>query len=219
MKCNFQMVSKLKKTMASEIVKQKNRYTRDKKAVPQIILMGASTGGVDALLQILRHFTPSCPPTLIVQHTGRQFAQSLTRLLDGATQANVVAAQDGEPLERGCVYLSPSTEHHLCLARNQPFRIVLCQDSPRMGHRPSVDALFESAVPHAANVTAAILTGMGKDGAQGMCSLRQAGAQTIGQDESTSIVYGMPRVAHALGGVGRALPIVEIGPALLRATT
>ncbi|WP_238110702.1 CheB methylesterase domain-containing protein [Yoonia sp. I 8.24] len=181
------------------------------------ILLGSSTGGVDALIQILRHFGSDCPPTLIVQHTGNQFAQSLIRLLDGATRAKVVAAQDGAMLERGLVYLSPSTEQHLCLAENLPLRIALNKNPPRTSHRPSVDALFESAVPHAANATAAILTGMGKDGAQGLLSLRQAGAQTVGQDESTSIVYGMPRVAHALGGVARALPITEIGPALLRA--
>ncbi len=186
-------------------------------AAQNFILVGSSTGGVDALIQILRHFGPDCPPTLIVQHTGSQFAQSLIRLLDSATRAKVVAAQDGALLERGVVYLSPSTEQHLCLADNLPQRIALSQAPPRTSHRPSVDALFESAVPHAANATAAILTGMGKDGAHGLLALRKAGAQTVGQDEGTSIVYGMPRVAQALGGVARALPITEIGPALLRA--
>ncbi|MDO6590187.1 hypothetical protein DS901_12220 [Loktanella sp. D2R18] len=188
-------------------------------AARKFILLGSSTGGVDALIQILRHFDSDCPPTLIVQHTGSQFAQSLIRLLDGATRAKVVAAQNGAMLERGMVYLSPSTEQHLCLADNLPLRIALSQSPPRTSHRPSVDALFESAVPHAANATAAILTGMGKDGAQGLLALRQAGAQTVGQNEDTSIVYAMPRVAQALGGVAHALPITEIGPALLRAAT
>lgn len=181
-----------------------------------VILIGSSTGGVDALMQVLRHFHQGTPPAVIVQHTGGQFADSLIRLLDGATSAKVVSAQHDMILRPGHVYLSSGDTHHLNLTSSVPPRIKL-DASPRVsGHRPSVDALFCSAVSFAPHVTAAILTGMGRDGAEGIAALRKAGARTIGQDEVTSVVYGMPRVAKSLGGIELELPIQQIGPALLR---
>ena len=182
-----------------------------------IILLGASTGGVDALLQIICHFSQDCPPTLIVQHTGDQFTKSLVRLFDASSNARVMAADDGMLLETGHIYLSPGAHVHLCLAASAQLRVKLCPSAARLGHRPSVDALFDSAVPHARNVTAAILTGMGKDGANGLAALRRAGARTFGQDRATSVVYGMPRAALAIGAIERELPIAKIGWALLDA--
>lgn len=215
-RCDVQMAAQAGTAPARPLKPDKSRQNADNGRDQKIILLGASTGGVDALLQILRHFSPFCPPTLIVQHTGGQFAASLIRLLDRATQATVCAAQDGAVPTMGHIYLSPSTEYHLRIATGTPLRIALCNSPARMGHRPAVDALFESALPFAPNITAALLTGMGKDGARGLLALRQAGARTLGQDEKTSIIYGMPRVAKTLGAVERELPISEIGPALLR---
>jgi two-component system, chemotaxis family, protein-glutamate methylesterase/glutaminase len=182
-----------------------------------IILIGSSTGGVDALMQILRNFHEGAPPAVIVQHTGGHFAESLIRLLNTATTAKVIAATQDAVLQRGHVYLASGDTHHVRLAKGTPARIRL-DDAPRIsGHRPSVDALFQSATPFAPHITAAILTGMGRDGAEGITALRKAGARTIGQDEATSVVYGMPRIAQSLGGIETELPIQQIGPSLLRA--
>lgn len=195
-----------------------NQSSDDAFDAKKIILIGASTGGVDALLKVIKHFGPNCPPTLIVQHTGGSFARSLIRLLDGGTAASVQDARDGSDLKPGTIYLAPSDDTHLSVARSKPHRIDLKRDDLISGHRPSVDALFQSAIPHAKDVIAAILTGMGRDGASGITALRRAGARTFGQDEATSVVYGMPRVANELGGVEKQLPIDQMGDALLRAT-
>ncbi len=184
----------------------------------RLILIGSSTGGVDALLNVIKHFPADCPPTLIVQHTGGRFVQSLIKLLDGGTAAHVQGARHGMAATAGNIYLAPDDTVHLKLAPGRTPTIALSGEDLVSGHRPSVDALFQSAVYHAHSVTAAILTGMGRDGAAGITALRQAGARTVGQDQATSVVYGMPRVAQELGGIDRQLPIHDIGPALLRAS-
>lgn len=182
-----------------------------------IILIAASTGGIDALLKTVAHFPQTAPPTLIVQHTGENFAPSLIKLLDGATAARVGAAEDGGAVQPGHIYLSPHNRAHLCLTQRGGLRIMLQPGDLVSGHRPSADMLFRSARGYARHVTAAILTGMGRDGASGLLELRRAGAQTFGQDAATSVVYGMPRVAMEMGGVGTQLPLSKIGPALLSA--
>ena len=183
----------------------------------RIILIGASTGGVDALTRELVHFAEQSPPTLIVQHTGGRFAPSLIRLLDRATSATVVAASAGQPLQKGHVYLSPGDHVHLSLSKTTRRIIALDESAAVSGHRPSVDVLFHSAIAHGPHVSAALLTGMGKDGACGLKALRNAGAQTIVQDQATSVVYGMPRIAAQMGAAMAELPIDAIGPRLLGA--
>ena len=181
-------------------------------------MLGASTGGVDALLNVIKMFTPDCPPTFVVQHTGGQFSRSLIRLLNGGTTAKVCCARDGSPIQRGHIYLAPDDTCHLQLGRGELPNIRLAKTDPVSGHRPSIDQLFHSAVYLAPFVTAALLTGMGRDGAAGITALRHAGATTIGQDQATSVVYGMPRMAAELGGIMRQLPIDQIGPALLQSS-
>lgn len=182
----------------------------------RIILIGASTGGIDALLTLIKAFDSNCPPILVVQHTGGQFAKSLIKLLDGGGQAKVQAANDGVALAPGNIYLAPDDQSHLVLSSGAILRIGLDPSATVSGHRPSIDALFSSATGIAVYVSAALLTGMGKDGAAGLTQLRSKGAYTIGQDEQTSVVYGMPRVAMEMGGVCEQLPLNSIGPALLR---
>ena len=185
----------------------------------RIILIGASTGGVDALIKVLGSFPANCPPTLIVQHTSGTFSAGLARLLDRNTPASVAEARDRQQLVPGSILLAPGKEHHLELGLGSGLHCRLRNAPPQCGHRPSVDALFRSAVPVASRVSAAILTGMGRDGAEGLLALNRAGAQTIGQDQATSLVYGMPRAAFELGAVSLQLPLDQIGPALLRACT
>lgn len=192
-------------------VRGPGRMTSDK-----IVLIGASTGGIDALLSVLSHFPADCPPTAIVQHTGKSFSDSLIRLLDRRCAATVRAAEHGLLLQPGVICVAGGSEGHLRLGSSATLRTTLTPGPAVSGHTPSVDELFHSAVPSASKVVAALLTGMGRDGAAGLLALRNAGATTIGQDAPSSVVYGMPRAAWEIGAVQQQLPLSSIGPAILR---
>ncbi|MEM6610221.1 MAG: CheB methylesterase domain-containing protein [Pseudomonadota bacterium] len=190
-------------------------------AVPgRLIMIGSSTGGVEALIKVLGSFGPTCPPTMLVQHTGGSFSGGLARLLNSKSPASVCEATHNMILEPGMVALAPGDSHHL-EARIRG-NLVRCQlvAAPEMGgHRPAVDRLFKSGIHAAPKIAAAILTGMGKDGADGLLALKRAGARTYGQDEKTSLVYGMPKAAADIGAVDRQLPLDRIGPALISASS
>ncbi|MCG6112847.1 MAG: CheB methylesterase domain-containing protein [Paracoccus sp.] len=182
-----------------------------------VILLGSSTGGITALETVLGSFRVDCPPTLIVQHIRPGFADGLVRRLDQLLKPRVVAAEDGAPLRRGVVYLAAAADRHLGFVLRGGPKIRLIPGAPVSGHRPSVDMLFTdgAALADRLDVRAALLTGMGADGAQGMCALRRAGAHTIAQDRDSSVVWGMPRVAIEMGGAAEVLSLSRIGPALL----
>lgn len=186
-----------------------------------VILIGASTGGVEALHRLLANVPAGSPPILIVQHIRGAFSGAFAERLNRSVAPIVTEAQDGEPLARGHVYIAPGAERHLHLAlppraRDAPScRLVAAP--PACGHRPSVDELFRSAVPLGPRAVGVILTGMGQDGAQGLLALRRAGAHTIAQDQDTSTVYGMPRVAAELGAAAEILPLQRVAEAALRA--
>lgn len=182
----------------------------------RIVLIGASTGGVDALLQVLATFPAACPPTAIVQHTGKGFSDSLIRLLDRRCAAEVVAVSDGVAMQVGRVCVAGGTDGHLRLSGGNAPQCRIVPGDPVSGHVPSVDELFRSAVPMANQVVAVLLTGMGRDGAEGLLALRRAGARTLGQDEASAVVYGMPRAALEIGAVEQQLPLDRIGPEILR---
>jgi two-component system chemotaxis response regulator CheB len=182
----------------------------------RVILIGSSTGGVDALLTVLSGFPADCPPTLVVQHTGPGFGPSLAGLLDRQCPARVQLARGAARLSPGVVTVGAGLQAHLVIEDPGLGTIGLLQSAPVSGHMPSVDMLFRSAVALGPRVSAALLTGMGRDGAEGLRALRAAGAHTIAQDEETSVVYGMPRAAAALGAAQQILPLKRIGPALLK---
>lgn len=168
----------------------------------QIVLIGASTGGVEAIETVLAGFPSDCPPTLIAQHMPAAFLASFASRLASRVRPRLKLAGDGDPIVQGQVYLAPGGETHLQLqfaGAGAPRCLLLAADK-RNGHRPSVDVLFESALPLARRVVAVMLTGMGRDGAVGMRVLRNGGARCIAQDEETSVVYGMPRAAVETGG-------------------
>lgn len=180
------------------------------------VVIGSSTGGIEALAEILSRYPADCPPTLIVQHIRGGFVPGLADRLNRECAAEVAVAAQMDRITPGKVLLAPDNSQHLRLvAPGQRCRLE--QGEPVSGHRPSVDALFLSAVPMAPDIVAVLLTGMGDDGARGMAAIRRAGGWTIGQDAATSTVYGMPRAARELGGVEEELPIQKIGPALLSA--
>ena len=182
----------------------------------RIVLIGASTGGVDALLTVLASFPRDCPPTAIVQHTGKGFTDSLIKLLDRRCAAEVVALSDKQPMQPGRVCVAAGSEGHFQLGPGTTPHCRLVHGDPVSGHVPSVDVLFRSALPIAPQVVAVLLTGMGRDGAEGLLALRRAGARTLGQDEATAVVYGMPRAALEIGAVENQLPLEKIGPEILR---
>ena len=177
-----------------------------------LVAIGASTGGVEALIEVLSHFPENCPPTVITQHMPGTFTRSFAERLNRTCAAEVAEAHEGAPLEVGKVWLAPGGETHLQVAGNVHMRCRLVAEPPVNGHRPSVDVLFESVAKAAGKAAlGVILTGMGRDGANGLLSMRKAGASTLGQNEATSVVYGMPKVAYDIGAVERQLPLERIG--------
>ncbi|AAS96074.1 protein-glutamate methylesterase/protein-glutamine glutaminase [Nitratidesulfovibrio vulgaris] len=184
----------------------------------KVVVVGASTGGTEALQVFLEAMPPDAPPIAIVQHMPEHFTGAFSRRLDGICRIRVREAEDGDIMARGQALIAPGSSHML-LKRNGSRYTVEVKDGPLVRrHRPSVDVLFRSAARYAgANAVAAILTGMGDDGAAGMKELHDMGAHTIAQDEATCIVFGMPHEAIRLGGVDRVLPLDAIAPAVLKA--
>ncbi len=183
----------------------------------KIVLIGASTGGVEALEAVLTGFPTDCPPTLITQHMPAQFLVNFAARLNGICKPNVSLAQDASLVQQGQVMIAPGGEHHMELSADGT-RTRLRSGEKVSGHRPSVDALFLSARPVASRAIATLLTGMGSDGAAGMAALRSEGALCIAQDKETSVIYGMPRMACELGGVDVSLPLGGIAGRILDET-
>ncbi|WGM31904.1 chemotaxis response regulator protein-glutamate methylesterase [Brevundimonas sp. NIBR11] len=191
------------------------RPRADYRAAPDHILaIGASTGGVEALLTIISSFPAHCPATVITQHMPATFTPSFAARLDKMSAATVTEATDGAPLMPGHIYLAPGGLTHLEVSGATP-RCRLSEGDTISGHRPSVDVLFRSVSRLRRPMTGVILTGMGRDGAQGLLEMRNAGARTLGQDEASCVVYGMPRVAHEIGAVERQLPLARLPSAIL----
>ena len=181
----------------------------------RLIAIGASTGGVDALLTMIGDFPKDCPPTVIVQHMPAQFTTSFADRLSRFCPPHVEEASTGTILKRGHVYLAPGGSRHMEVVGAAAPRIRLYEGDTVSGHRPSVDVLFRSVARLKLPAIGVMLTGMGADGAAGLKAMRDAGARTIGQDEATSVVYGMPQVAFQMGGVERQLPLPRIAAAAL----
>jgi len=182
-----------------------------------VVAIGSSTGGVEALIEVLSHFPANCPPTVVTQHMPAHFTATFAERLDRLCKPHVSEARDGDVLVAGQVYIAPGGAAHLEIAGLKTMRCRLLPTDPVSGHRPSVDMLFRSVAAMAKRRgIGVLLTGMGRDGAAGLGAMRSAGAATIGQDEATSIVYGMPRAAFETGAVERQLPLEQIGPEILR---
>lgn len=186
----------------------------------RIVAIGASTGGVEAVLSILSQFPKLCPPTVVTLHLPAPFTKSFVQRLDRLCAPNVAEASTGAPLKPGHIYVAPGTHTHLELRRGSSFSCSLREGELVSGHRPSVDVLFQSVAKVAgANAVGVILTGMGADGAQGLLAMRRAGARTLGQDEASCVVYGMPKVAFQLGAVEKQKPLQNIAAEILDLTS
>lgn len=177
----------------------------------RIVAIGASTGGTEAIAEILAELPPTCPAVLITQHIPMQFSRRFATRLDQISQLSVSEASDGQAVLLGHAYVAPGDQHMRLERSGAKYNVRLGQDPPINRHRPAVDALFESVASQAGkNALAVLLTGMGADGAQGLLTLKNTGARTIAQDRETSVVWGMPGEAVKRGAAQETLPLSAI---------
>ena len=183
-----------------------------------VICIGASTGGTESLREVLQSLPPATPGIVIVQHMPEKFTTSFAQRLNGLCQMEVKEAEDGDAVLRGRVLIAPGNFHTLLVRSGARYHVSVKEGPLVSRHRPSVDVLFRSAAGSAgSNAVGIIMTGMGDDGARGLREMKQAGAYTIAQDEATSIVFGMPKEAIALGCVDRVVPLGSIAQEILNA--
>lgn len=183
----------------------------------KLIAIGASTGGTEAIKEVLQTFPANAPATVITQHMPAGFTSTYARRLDSVCQMQVKEAKGGERLLPGQVYLAPGDKHMEIERSGADYRIRL-SDGPRVsGHKPSVDVLFNSLCKSAgSNAIGVLLTGMGSDGANGLLELFNAGCETFCQDEASCIVFGMPKVAIEKGAAKRVLSLDDMGQAIMQ---
>lgn len=186
------------------------------KTTEKIVALGASTGGTEAIRVYLQAMPADAPATVVVQHMPEAFTRSFAERLNHLCDVTVEEAKDGQRMLRGHVLIAPGGKHTMVTRKGAQY-FVEVRDGPLVSrHKPSVDVLFRSVARNAgANAIGVILTGMGDDGAKGLLEMRQAGAATIGQDEASSVVYGMPKVAFETGAVMRQLPLSKVPAAVM----
>ncbi|MAJ68645.1 MAG: chemotaxis response regulator protein-glutamate methylesterase [Pseudomonadota bacterium] len=182
----------------------------------KILAIGASTGGTEAIKQVLSGLPGNAPATVITQHMPPGYTTTFARRLDAANAMQVREARGGERLLPGCAYLAPGDKHMIVERSGADYRIRLDDGMRVTGHKPSVDKLFESLVSAAgSNVVATLLTGMGKDGAEGMLKLKQAGASTFCQDKDSCVVFGMPKAAIDIGAADNVVSLDKMAGKLI----
>jgi len=190
---------------------------RHLRTTDRIIAIGASTGGTEAIRAVLTGLPADCPAIVIAQHIPAAFSAPFTQRMNSMAAMSVCEPSDGQQIKPGHVYIAPGGRH-LLVERDGARYLCRLNDGPAVNrHCPSVDVLFRSVAQQAGrNAIGVILTGMGKDGAEGLKEMRDAGSPTIAQDEATSVVWGMPREAVAIGAAVQVMGLHEI-PARLRA--
>jgi len=186
----------------------------------RLVAIGGSTGGTQAIRQVLERLPANCPPIAIVQHIPVIYSEAFAANLDRTCPMRVRQARDGDRLLRGLALVAPGNRHMRFVVRPEGWCVRLDDSAPATPHRPSVDVLFASiARARVPGTVGVLLTGMGQDGARGLLAMRQAGAHTIAQDEATSVVYGMPGAAVACGAAGRVLPLSHIAAEIMEPRT
>ncbi|WP_117192819.1 protein-glutamate methylesterase/protein-glutamine glutaminase [Rhizobium terrae] len=188
------------------------------KTTEMVVCVGASTGGTEALRELLEALPANSPGIVIVQHMPEKFTAAFAKRLNSLCEVEVKEAAEGDPVLRGHVLIAPGDKHMLLERRGARYEVSIRSGPLVSRHRPSVDVLFRSAARSAgANAMGVIMTGMGDDGARGMNEMHQAGAYTVAQDEATSVVFGMPKEAIAHGGVDKVVPLDHIAREILAA--
>ena len=209
--CSLAKVGSLKTSNSAVQMKTSNPANADR-----IIAIGASTGGTEAIYKILKCFPGNMPGVVLVQHIPPVFSRMFAERLNNSTALRVKEASTGDCLEIGSVLVAPGDRHMMVRRFGGKYKVECFEGEKVNGHRPSVDILFESVAKEAGDkAVGIILSGMGYDGAKGLLSMRKRGARTIGQDEGSSVVYGMPKVAFNIGAVEKQAPLEDI-PALVQ---
>jgi two-component system chemotaxis response regulator CheB len=201
--------SAIQAKLTADVILPPPRHTaRTRGETDKIVCIGASTGGTEALRDVLVALPADSPGIVIVQHMPEHFTTAFARRLDGLCQVNVREAADGDDVLPGRVLIAPGSHHMLLNRIGSSFRVSI-KDGPLVSrHRPSVDVLFRSAAQYAgSNAMGILLTGMGDDGARGLLEMKTAGAMTIAQNEATCVVFGMPRIAIEMGAAHKVLPL------------
>ncbi|AVT74196.1 MULTISPECIES: chemotaxis response regulator protein-glutamate methylesterase [Rhodopseudomonas] len=184
---------------------------RSRPTTERIVCIGVSTGGTEALYDVLEVLPPNCPGILIVQHMPQGFTAAFAKRLNAGCQINVKEAEDGDPVLPGWAYIAPGARHMLLVRSGLRYQIAIKDGPPVSRHRPSADVLFRSAAQYAgANALGIIMTGMGDDGARGLLEMRKLGAYTCAQDEESCVVFGMPKEAIACGAVEKVVSLNQI---------
>ncbi|MGE0679657.1 MAG: chemotaxis response regulator protein-glutamate methylesterase [Candidatus Binatia bacterium] len=187
------------------------------KTTHKVIAIGASTGGTEALRDVLSAFPPDAPGTVIVQHMPEKFTRSFADRLNSLCQVQVQEAKDGDRILPGHVLIAPGNYHMEVTRSGANYSVRILTGDPVNRHRPSVDVLFQSCARYlGANAVGIILTGMGNDGAHGLLAMRQVGAHTIAQDEASCVVFGMPKEAIGLGGAEEVVSLSKIPNVMMR---
>lgn len=182
----------------------------------KIIAIGASTGGTVALTELIQSLPRDIPGTVIVQHMPAGFTDSFAKRLNELSEVEVAEAKDGDIISKGKVLIAPGDYHMVIRREGGQYKVKLGTGDKVSGHRPSVDVLFNSVSKYAgSNAIGVILTGMGSDGAKGLLQMKNSGAHTIGQDEKSCVVYGMPKVAYDIGAVEIQLPLEKINEKII----
>jgi len=186
----------------------------------KVIAIGASTGGTEAIRRVIENFPANTPGTVIVQHMPSGFTRMFSDRLNGLCQMQVKEAEQGDRVRTGLILIAPGGKQMEVVRSGGFYQIRLGGEEKVGGHCPSVDVMMHSVAKHVgANSIGAMLTGMGQDGAAGMLAMKQAGSRCIAQDEASSVVFGMPRVAFEKGGAERLVPLDKISTALLNLLT
>ncbi len=197
------------------IVRNVKKSSGHFRTTDQVIGIGSSTGGTEAIKDVLRHLSPDMPGIVISQHIPAAFSAPFAERVNSITDLRVMQAKDGQQILSGHVYIAPG-DAHLLVRRDGARYICALSDAPEVNrHRPSVDVMFRSLAENVgSNAIAVMLTGMGADGAEGMGEMKAAGARTLAQDENSSVVWGMPGEAYKRGHVDELQPLLSIGERL-----
>jgi two-component system, chemotaxis family, protein-glutamate methylesterase/glutaminase len=195
----------------ADVVLPKRSAPKHFATTDRIVAIGASTGGTEAIKEVLMHLPSDIPGIVIAQHIPKAFSGPFALRMDASSVLNVCEARDGQPILAGHVYIAPGDQHLLVVRDGARYQCRLSDGDLVNRHRPSVDVLFRSVAQSAGrNSIGVMLTGMGRDGAEGMKEMREAGASTIAQDENSSVVWGMPGAAWQIGAVQSLHPLTQI---------
>jgi len=211
------LIPKPQQKLSADAVLAKAASRPSFETTQKIVVVGASTGGVEALVELLTHMPMNAPGIVVVQHMPENFTRSFAERLDSLCRISVKEAEPNDVVSPGCALIAPGGKHILVKRTGARYYVEI-RDGPLVSrHRPSVDVLFRSAARYVGhNAIAVIMTGMGDDGAQGMKELHDTGAHTLAQDEASCVVFGMPKEAIALGGVDQILPLNQLAHAVIK---